>query len=189
MFLLKNKYFLIIQNTKDLNLKNIKKYNKFIIIYRNKNNDENITQIKEFRKKCKLKSIKFYVANNKDLAIKINADGLYMSAHNRSLKSLFLKKNNFNIIGSAHNMKEIVFKKNQGCSYILLSKLFLVNYDKKKSFLGTIKFNRISKNTSKIIALGGIKSQNLNSIRNVNCDGIAILSEVKKKPAIISRLF
>ena len=168
MFLLKNKYFLIIQNTKDLNLKNIKKYNKFIIIYRNKYNDENIAQIKEFRKKCKLKSIKFYVANNKDLAIKINADGLYMSAH---------------------NMKEIVFKKNQGCSYILLSKLFLVNYDKKKSFLGTIKFNQISKNTSKIIALGGIKSQNLNSIRNVNCDGIAILSEVKKKPAIISRLF
>ena len=65
----------------------------------------------------------------------------------------------------------------------------MVNYDKKKSFLGTIKFNQISKNTSKIIALGGIKSQNLNSIRNVNCDGIAILSEVKKKPAIISRLF
>ena len=59
MFLLKNKYFLIIQNTKDLNLKNIKKYNKFIIIYRNKYNDENITQIKEFRKKCKLKTIKF----------------------------------------------------------------------------------------------------------------------------------
>ena len=134
MFLLKNKYFLIIQNTKDLNLKNIKKYNKFIIIYRNKYNDENITQIKEFRKKCKLKSIKFYVANNKDLAIKINADGLYMSAHNRSLKSLFLKKNNFNIIGSAHNMKEIVFKKIKGAAIFYYQNCFWLIMIRKSLF-------------------------------------------------------
>ena len=35
MFILKKKYFLIIESIKDINLKNIKKRNKFIIIYRN----------------------------------------------------------------------------------------------------------------------------------------------------------
>ena len=40
MFILKKKYFLIIENTKDLNLKNIKINKKIIIIYRNKNKSE-----------------------------------------------------------------------------------------------------------------------------------------------------
>ena len=35
MFIIKNKYFLIIENIKDINLKNIKIRNKFFIIYRN----------------------------------------------------------------------------------------------------------------------------------------------------------
>ena len=60
MFTLKNKYFLIIESIKDLNLKNIKKRNKFNIIYRNKKNHENIADLLIFRRGCKLKSIKFY---------------------------------------------------------------------------------------------------------------------------------
>ena len=36
MFILKKKYFLIIESIKDIDLKNIKKRNKFVIIYRNK---------------------------------------------------------------------------------------------------------------------------------------------------------
>jgi len=35
MFVIKNKYFLIIENIKDINLENIKIRNKFFIIYRN----------------------------------------------------------------------------------------------------------------------------------------------------------
>ena len=37
MFAYKNKYYLIIENIKDIDLSNIKSSNKFIIIYRNKN--------------------------------------------------------------------------------------------------------------------------------------------------------
>ena len=42
----------------------------------------------------------------------------------------------------------------------------------------------------KIIALGGIKEKNLNHLNSVFGEGIALLSEIKKKPAnIINRLF
>ena len=41
MFILKNKYFLIIESIKDIDLKNIKKRNKFFIIYRNNKKNEN----------------------------------------------------------------------------------------------------------------------------------------------------
>ena len=45
MFALKKKYYLIIENIKDINLKNIKKRNKFVIVYRNLKNIEEKTQL------------------------------------------------------------------------------------------------------------------------------------------------
>ena len=190
MFSLKKRYYLIIESTKDINLKNIKKRNKFIIIYRNQNNLENKTHLKKFRTECKLKSIDFYVANNINLAIDLNSDGLYLSSYNKSFKSLFLKKSNFNLIGSAHSPKEIFMKVKQGCEVILFSKLFLVDYDKKSQFHGVVKFNNYLKLNKYLIPLGGINTKNLNSLNSIKCIGFALMSEVKKKPAkIINRLF
>ena len=189
MFIIKKNYFLIIESIKDFELKNIKKRNKFSIIYRNNNKPDNIEDLVNFRRKCKIKSVNFFVANNSDLAIMLKADGIYLSSYNHSFKFLNFKKNKFQLIGSAHNLKEVTMKVKQGCSFILLSKLFLVNYDKQAPYLGTVKFNynlRINKN---LIPLGGISLKKLNNLKNINCKGLAILSEVKKKPAkIISRL-
>ena len=190
MLVYKNKYFLIIESIKDIDLKNIKKRDKFSIIYRNKKNLENTTDLLNFRRFCKIKSIKFYIANNIKLAVLLNSDGLYISAYNKSFRSLSLKKSNFKLIGSAHNLKEISLKSKQGCDIILFSKLFLVNYDKNAPYLGVIKFNNYLKINKNLIPLGGISINNLNNLNNVNCLGFALLSEIKKKPAkIFSRLF
>jgi len=190
MFIYKNKYYLIIENIKDIELKNIKIRNKFSIIYRNNKKEDGLKQLIQFRQNCKLKGIKFFIANNYSLAIYLNSDGLYLSSFNKKPKSLNYKKSNFEIIGSAHNYKEISLKLKQGCSHILFSKLFLVDYEKKAPFLGIVTFNSLSRNSKRLIPLGGIKINNLNKLKNVNCEGFAILSEIKKKPTkIISRLF
>ena len=186
----KFQYFLLIESIKDIDLKNIKIRNKFSIIYRNNKKVDNLRGLLEFRQKCKLKAIKFYVANNNNLAVFLNSDGIYLSSYNKSLNSLNYKKLNYEIIGSAHNYKEILLKKKQGCTFILLSKLFVVNYAKTSSVLGILRFNNFLKISKKIIPLGGINIENLNYLRNVRCIGFGILSEVKKKPAkIFSRLF
>ena len=190
MFVYKNKYFLIIESIKDIDLKNIKKRGKFSIIYRNKSKLENITDLFNFRRFCKQKSIKFYVANNARLAVLLNSDGIYISAFNKNLQFLSLKKPNLELIGSAHNLKELTLKIKQGCKIILFSKLFLVNYDKNAPFLGVIKFNNYLKIFKNLVPLGGISTGNLNKLNNVDCIGVALLSEVKKKPAkVINRLF
>ena len=190
MFIIKNKYFLIIENIKDINLKNIKIRNKFFIIYRNNKKIDSLRDLLKFRQICKSKAIKFYVANNIKLAISLNSDGIYLSSHNREFKYLNFRKPNFKIIGSAHNIKEISGKIKQGCCIILLSKLFIVSYDKKAAYLGLIKFNNYFRIFNNLIPLGGIKLNNLNSLRSVNSKGFALFSEVKKKPTkIISRLF
>ena len=92
MFAFKNKYFLIIENTNDINIRNIKKNNKFVVIYRNNGKEEDINNLINFRKECKLKYIKFYVANNTRLSTLLHSDGIYLSSYNKSFKQLYIKK-------------------------------------------------------------------------------------------------
>jgi thiamine monophosphate synthase len=186
MFIIKKKYYLYIENTNDINLKNIKKSKKIIIIYRNNNKQENTEIIRKFKKNCNRKNFKFYIANNIQLLKACGGDGLYLSSFN---KKIYLNKK-INLIGSAHCFKEINEKIKQGCKTILLSRLFKTDYENKKSFLGLVKFNLIIKNYKVvIIPLGGIKSSNLNKLNLVNSIGLALLSEIKKKPVISNRLF
>ena len=114
------KYYFI--NKFDTN--NIDKQDKQTgIIYRNylsENIDENL--ISDIKKYCKKKRIKFYLSNNFRLAIKLNLDGAYIPAFNRSLKHLaYSYKKNFKIIGSAHNLGEIRTKETQKVDEIFLS--------------------------------------------------------------------
>ena len=190
MFISKNNYYLYIENIKTLNLSLIKKRNKFIIIYRNNNKHKNINQLKKFRNECKKRSIKFYIANDFCAAIQCKADGLYLSSQNKKHYSKPFRKGFLNIIGSAHNIREIYQKKNQGCKIIILSRLFKTDYANKKTYLGVVKFNLTKLNfKNKLVPLGGIRYKNLNSLKIVKSNSFAILSEVKKKPAIIRRLF
>ncbi len=189
MFIFKDKYYLIIQNTKDINLNSIKKRDKFSIILRNNQiiKDKNLLK---FKFDCKKKGINFYIANNISLALSIKSDGLYISAYNKDLRFLRYLSKKFKLIGSAHNLKEANIKRKQGCTTIFLSRLFKTNYKYKKGFLGIVKFNLIKTNLNcNISPLGGIRTSNIVKLKGVKSRSFAILSEIKKKPAIISRLF
>ena len=190
MIICKKLYFLIIENIKDIDLRKIKKRKKFSIIYRVNDKIDKIEDLTRFRNKCRAKQITFYVANNLDLAILLKSDGIYLSAKNQSFKVLNLNKLNLKIIGSAHNQKEIYLKVKQGCGYIFLSRLFNVSYKPEMDYLGINKFNNYSINHyKKLIPLGGINIITLNKLKSIKSEGLAILTEIKKKPAIISRLF
>ena len=187
MLLFKNKYFFIIESTRDIDLKNIKNSNKFSIIYRSKNIAENKEKLMKFRKNCKTKKIDFYVSNNIKLGNDLKADGIYISAHNKNLNISQLKNFNFKVVGSAHNIKEINVKKLQGCSSIIISRLFETSYKYKKGFLGVVRFNLLSLSRQEnLIPLGGIKLSNLNKLNIVKCNSIALSSEIIKKPVIFS---
>ena len=185
MFIIKNWYYLYIENTKDINFNYIKKNKKIYIIYRNNKTQEDVVKLNNLKKQCDKKGFKLYIANNPKLATACKANGLYVSSYNN-------KKFNkgLDLIGSAHNFKEIYHKIKQGCTTVVLSRLFKTIYKDKKGNLGVIKFNLIKKNYSiNIIPLGGINGSNLLKLNLVNSIGLALLSEVKKKPAISSRLF
>ena len=140
--------------------------------YRSKRVDEML--ILKIKKYCKKKSIKFYLSNNVKLAVKLNLDGAYIPSFNKNLSHLsYSFKKNFNIIGSAHNFKEIKLKQRQKVKRIFLSSLFKKN----QNFLGINKFKLLNKQTkNKTVALGGISKKNVKKLKLANCFAFAGIS-------------
>ena len=166
------KYYFI--NKLDTN--NIDKQDKqTTIIYRNyttKIVDQ--TLILKIKRYCKKKSIKFYLSNNIKLAIKLGLDGAYIPSFNKSLKHLaYSYKKNFNIVGSAHNIKEVRYKELQKVNKIFLSSLFKKN----KNYLGTNKLKLLSNISKKqIVVLGGISQKNIKLLKLLNSPDFAGIS-------------
>ena len=166
------KYYFI--NKFDTN--NIDKQDKqTTIIYRNYSTKiVDKTLILKIKKYCKKKTIKFYLSNNVKLAIMLDLDGAYIPSFNKSLRHLaYSYKKTFDIVGSAHNLKEIRTKESQNVEKIFLSSLFKKN----KNFLGINRFKLLSKLTKKnIVVLGGISNKNRKKISLLDLSEFAGIS-------------
>lgn len=151
------------------------------LIYRNYQNSPNIKDLISLRKICKKRKIKFFLSNHIKLAIKLNLDGAYIPAFNKSiLHNSFSLKKNFKLIGSAHNLSEIRIKEKQNVSSIFISSIF--KNKKSNKFLGIYKFLNLMKLTRKdIVSLGGINKDNMKKIKLLKIRKIASISMFQKK--------
>ena len=155
-----NKYYFISK----FDTNNIDKQDKqTTVIYRNYNSkiiDQDL--ILKIKKYCRKNKFKFYLSNHIKLAIKLDLDGAYIPSFNKSTNHLaFSLKKKFNIIGSAHSIKQIRTKETQNVNSIFISSIFKKN----KNYLGINKFKLISKLTKKkVVALGGISKENIKKL-------------------------
>ena len=158
----------------------IHKLNRSInIIYRNYSSRFNTKEILQLVTFCRKQKRKVYISNNLKLALKFNFDGVYIPSFNRISNYKNIPKKNFEIIGSAHNVKEVINKEYQGCTKIFLSPIFKTK--KNRSYLGVTKFNIIKLTAKKnIISLGGINSENIRYLRMCRVEGFAGISWIKK---------
>jgi len=130
--------------------------------------------ILKLKKFCKESGKKFYLSNDIKLAIKLDLDGVYLPSFNKNLNHLsYSLKKKFQIVGSAHNLKEIKNKENQKVKRIFLSSLFKKN----KNFLGINRFKLLSNLTKKkVVVLGGISKSNIKQLKLLNFSGFAGIS-------------
>ena len=145
-----------------------------VIIYRNYSSKENEELIIKIKTYCKKKGLKFFLSNDVKLAIKLGLDGAYLPSFNKSIKHLaFSLKKNFDVVGSAHNIKEIRIKEIQNVNKIFISSVFKKN----KNYLGIYKFRLISNLTQKnVVALGGISKKNIKKLKLLNSKEFAGIS-------------
>ena len=109
-------------------------------------------------------------------------NGAYLPSFYKDFKHLSYKMNSsFEILGSAHNIKEIRFKETQKVNFIFLSSIFKKN----NNYLGIYKFKILKKLTKrKVLALGGISRINKKKVKLLDCYGFSGISyfEQKKGP-------
>lgn len=135
------------------------------VIFNNSNSFDYI-YIGNIRQWCKNKKIKFFVINDYKLALKLNADGVYLTSDYKLNNNISLYKTRFLMIGSAHNQLEYFFKQQQGCKKIFLSPIFNNSKYSINQVLGLSKFNLMSLSWKiKVVALGGINLFNLRKIK------------------------
>jgi thiamine-phosphate pyrophosphorylase len=167
--------YIFIKNLDEKTKKNIKKFNNINIIYNNEDfNNISLKQCIEIRNFCFKNRIYLYVINNYKIAVKIKANGIFISSTNRrvNLGCSYLKK--LHIIGSAHNQLEYYFKKRQNCETITLSPLFFNPKYSTNKILGSVRFNLISKMwDTNLCALGGIKKNNIKKLNLIKVSSIA----------------
>ena len=162
----------------ELNKDHIKKLEKNIaIIYRNYSIQYDEKKIIEIQNICKKNQNKFYLSNNIALVKKLNLDGAYIPSFDKSLSTLKLNRKKIHLLGSAHNIKQIIEKKKQKMDLIFLSPVFKMS--KYKNYLDIKKFNILTNHfDQKFIALGGINHNNLKKLRILNCYGFASISYI-----------
>ena len=152
------------------------------VIYRNYKEKYDVSKIFNIKKFCKKIQRKFFLANDINLAVKLQLDGVYIPSFNKDKKHLsYSLKKKFIILGSAHNIYEIRTKETQNVNAIFLSSLFKKN----KNFLGIHKFKLLTLLSKKpFVPLGGISNYNLKKLNLINARCFAGISffEQKKGP-------
>lgn len=170
--------FYFIDQINKSTISTIFKFRNISLIYMSQNNSfsniQDLIKIKEFSNK---NNLKFYVTDNIRLAIKVKANGIYLTKnYNRMLHNYNCKKD-FLILGSVHNQLEYYRKSIQNCKKFFLSPIF---YNRKYSInkiLGVIKFKIISKDwKDKAIPLSGINQRNIKQALLANKKQIAFRS-------------
>tara|TARA_B100001057_G_C22638123_1_gene867119 strand:- start:318 stop:851 length:534 start_codon:yes stop_codon:yes gene_type:complete len=166
-------FFYFIDEFKKKHLTNLDK--NISIIYRNYNKIYNESEVLEIKKFCLSTKRNLFISNNLHLANKLKLDGIYIPSFNKDFSIIRKIDKRLKIIGSAHNVREIMIKKKQKVDLIFISPIFKVK--KKTDFLDIYRFNILSKMTrNRVIALGGINKQNIKKIKIVNCSGFAGIS-------------
>ena len=147
---------------------------------KNKNTKTMIQEAKKIKNLCTNKAT-FIINDRVDVALAVNADGVHLGQDDMTIfdvKKIFRKDK---IIGlTVHNVNEAVLAEELGADYVGLAPIY-ETYTKKNSIksCGIEMIKNVRKKINiPIIAVGGIKIQNVNEIIKNGADGIVAVSSV-----------
>ncbi len=149
------------------------------------NKEEIFNLAKKAQKLCKKYNIPFFINDNVELALKLNATGIHIGQDDKEIREVIKQIKGKLLIGLSVNTlnQAIKVKDIQGIDYFGVGPIYETTSksDAKQSVgLDLIK-NIRSENISKpLVAIGGINELNANEILKSNCNGVAIISAITK---------
>lgn len=135
---------------------------------------------KNLRIITKRKNVKLIINDRLDIALAVNADGVHLGQDDLPCDIARSTLGNNKIIGiSVHNVKEAIIAKNNGADYVGVGAIFNTSTKTNtiKTSIDELKNIRKSINIP-IIAIGGIKKDNIVHLKNTGINGIAVVSAI-----------
>jgi thiamine-phosphate pyrophosphorylase len=176
--------YIFIKKLNENNKINIIKLINRNIIYEHDQTDVSEKNLAEIKKFCLKNKTKLYIVDDYKLALKIKAQGVYVSSKNKRIIPNFFTNKKYHIIGSVHNQLEYYFKSKQRCKTIALSPIFYNPKYSLNKILGPLKFNLISQNWNEsLICLGGINNKNFKRLKITKAKSVGFFRLIEEKPA------
>ena len=163
-----------------------------IVQYREKNKTTNemIKEAKKIKEICKKKAL-LIIDDRIDVALAVGADGVHIGQDDISIETARMLLGKEKIIGlTVHNLKESIDAEKKGVDYIGLAPIFATETKQDSGApCGPDLITEIRKKVNlPIIAVGGIKKENVNEVISKGADGVVAVSAVLDSNDIFSEV-
>ena len=160
-----------------------------IIQLREKNlsNDEFIELAKRVKKLCQKYQIPFIINDNLEVALAIDSDGIHIGQDDLPTNFVRQQIGPNKILGvSVHNLNEAHEAKLNGADYLGVGAIFTTNTKNDATDVSLNELQNICQEIPlPVVAIGGINHDNLDLLKDINIDGIAVVSAIMKADNII----
>ncbi len=149
------------------------------------NKEEIFNLAKKAQELCKKYNIPFFINDDIELALKVNATGIHIGQGDKDVNEVIKQINGKLLLGlSINTLKQAIKVKDiQGIDYFGVGPIYETTSksDAKQSVgLDLIKNIRSENILKPLVAIGGITQLNAKAILECTCDGVAIISAITK---------
>jgi thiamine-phosphate pyrophosphorylase len=142
--------------------------------------EEFIKEAQEMKKLAQEYKIPFVINDNIKVALEVDADGVHIGQDDMSVQEARKLLGEDKIIGvSAHNVKEAVKAQKGGADYLGVGAVCATSTKKDANVVSKEEIKKIKEAVDiPIVAIGGIKQDNIKTLQGTGVDGVAVVSAI-----------
>ena len=142
--------------------------------------EEFIEEAKKMKELAANYKVPFVINDNIKVALEVDADGVHIGQDDMSVEEARKLLGDDKIIGvSAHNVEEAIRAQEGGADYLGVGAVCATSTKKDANVVQKDEIRRIKESVKiPIVAIGGIKKENIMTLKGTKVDGVAVASAI-----------
>ena len=142
--------------------------------------DEFIQEAKEMKELAAKYKVPFVINDNIKVALAVDADGVHIGQDDMSVEEARKLLGKDKIIGvSAHNTEEAIKAQQEGADYLGVGAVCATSTKKDANVVSKEEIKKICDTVDiPVVAIGGIKKDNIKTLKGTGVDGAAVVSAI-----------
>lgn len=139
-----------------------------------------IEEAKEMKKLARKYQVPFVINDNMKVALAVDADGVHIGQDDMDVKEARKLLGEDKIIGvSAHNVEEAKKAEKGGADYLGVGAVCATSTKKDANVVSKEEIKKICREVKiPVVAIGGIKKDNIETLKGTGVDGVAVVSAI-----------